>query len=495
MRLLKNIENRFGVANGTLFLTACTLIIKAVGFAYKIPLYNAIGTNGAGLYQTVFALFSLLVAITATGVPSSMTKIIASGQSPTKTLKAVLKLFLPIGLIFTLFLFFGARLISSAQGNERSASLYRLISISLLFVSITACFRGYFQGLSNLNPTAISQLIEQVARAVLGVLFFLVIGGDNYKKTCYAILAVTLSELVSLVYILFAFLLHVKKSKDLINNKVGQLNGLTTEYAKKDISIKSILLVVIPLTATTLLLPLASFIDSITVINSLKSYLGERANDLYGICAGSVQAIISLPVSILHCLSVGFLPKLSRCDQGGVGGGGKGDNSGKLYAQKFLCITATLSFLASLAIIIFAPLITKILFSGLNENGLIIRLMRLSSTGVVFLSMLTASNTLLLAMGKQSFPLISMPIGIVIKTVLNLTLIKNPKINIFGLIISDVGCYFVALFLNLLYIIYCSKKQKAGTSYENNTGRTRGWQGCTIFKRAYRNKIGKQGNM
>ena len=77
MRLLKNIENRFGVANGTLFLTACTLIIKAVGFAYKIPLYNAIGTNGAGLYQTVFALFSLLVAITATGVPSSMTKIIA----------------------------------------------------------------------------------------------------------------------------------------------------------------------------------------------------------------------------------------------------------------------------------------------------------------------------------------------------------------------------------------------------------------------------------
>ena len=53
----------------TLILSTCMLLSKMLGALYRIPLSNILGTEGIGLYQMVFPVYSLfLVAITG-GMP------------------------------------------------------------------------------------------------------------------------------------------------------------------------------------------------------------------------------------------------------------------------------------------------------------------------------------------------------------------------------------------------------------------------------------------
>lgn len=488
MKSVFRVEKRFDIASGTLFLTVCTVIIKVVGFVYKIPLLNNLGAKGAGLYQIVFPFFSLLIAIVVSGVPSGMTKIIASGRDADAVLSTSLKTFLPLGVIFTLLLHVYSTKIADFQGNAGAGELYKIISLSVLFVTLISILRGYFQGLSNLKPTAISQLIEQLARAVIGILFFVFLGGDYYQKTRFALLAVTLSELFALAYLVLLYL-KVKRRKtfkkqpclyaNMSNFKIVlkkhpelvRVKGCSLAF---DYSVKSLLVTIFPLTAIGLLSPLSGFIDSVTVINSLNGLVGGLAIELYGSYSGSVQAIIGLPVAILHAFAIGFLPKLSKI---------KHAENRSSSEKKLLLITSVLAFLSYLLIMVFASLAVEILFGNFVYKTLLTRLLRLSSINVIFASIVTASNLILLSRGKQFFSLISMPFGLLIKTIINLTLLKNPKINIFGLIISDAGCYFVALFLNLLYIIYCNKKQKAGKGYENNARGNGRRQGFALAKR------------
>ena len=88
-----SLEKRFGLASGTLFMAFCTLVIKVLGFLYKLPLFNALGAFGMGLYQTVFPVFTLLINLAGAGVPSAMTKLIASGKNAKTVLEKSLKIF------------------------------------------------------------------------------------------------------------------------------------------------------------------------------------------------------------------------------------------------------------------------------------------------------------------------------------------------------------------------------------------------------------------
>ena len=172
MSVFKLIEKRFGFASGTLFFVFCTVFVKGIGFLYKIPLFNALGAFGAGLYQSVFSVFTLCINLAGAGIPSAMTKLISSGENAKAVLLKTLKIFSALGFVFFALLFIFSELISKIQGNVLAKSLYLVISPSVFIVGVISCFRGYFQGLGQFKPTAISQVIEQVVKSLVGVILF-----------------------------------------------------------------------------------------------------------------------------------------------------------------------------------------------------------------------------------------------------------------------------------------------------------------------------------
>lgn len=83
--------------------------------------------------------------------------------------KAML-LMVVMGIGFTaLLLTFSKQIIAFLKWDTKS--YYSLIGIAFapMFISIMSAFRGFYQGLQNMNPTAVSQILEQLGRIFVGV--------------------------------------------------------------------------------------------------------------------------------------------------------------------------------------------------------------------------------------------------------------------------------------------------------------------------------------
>ena len=445
--ILARVEKRLGTANGTLLLVLSLVVVKIIGGLYKIPLYNMLGGYGIGLYQSVFPVYALLLAISGGGISSGITTLISRGYNAKSTLKKCVFLFLPLGLIFNLILFFLGDLIANLQGNIYGGSLFKIISFALAPVCLISCLRGYFQGKSNFIPSAFSQVIEQLVKCVSGVIALLLCDGDAIIKAFWACFAVTLSEVLTLIFLAVVYLTVCKKK------------GKAEEQCDtpKEPKSKEIISFIAPLILSSLCLPLASFADSFIVINSLKGIYGESAVSVYGVYTGGVDTLINLPVSLLNAFSLGFLPKISNSE-----------SAGKSVFYVFL-----LALAGTLGVIFISPIAVKILFGASSEyNSLAISLLQKASVCIILHALLHAINGVLLAMGKQKISLLSLFLGVAVKIIIDITLIKIPSINIFGMVISDVGCYFVALIFNLLYNIY-NKNIFLGKQNENNLSRIR----------------------
>lgn len=449
LKVFRRIENKVGLAEGTSVFILSTLFIKVVGALYKIPLCNLLGGYGIGLYQTVFPVYALILTLSGAGIPTAMTKIISSGYDADVLLNKCLKIFCPLAFLFAFLLVVFAKKLCLLQGEANAKILYFAIAPSIVIVSFIACLRGYFQGKSNFKPTAVSQVIEQCVKAISGVIALLLVSGSVVKRAFFACLAVTFSEVVSLCYLALKFK-RVKKTI-LNNNKVTEIKT------------KRLLSIILPITLATLFLPFSCFLDSITAINFLKNTYAEGATAVYGLYTGGVDTIISLPVGLLHCLSLGFLPSTVK-------------NKGK---NKSVLIVFFSSIACAFAVIVFSPIAVKIFFSGMAEySALLTKLLRYSSVNVIVLATLQATNTYLVALSRQKLPLFSMLIGVCVKIILNFTIIKLPKINVFGMLISDFACYFVALLINLVYIIYIKKRKKVSKTDENHIDRNGCRQKC-----------------
>ena len=166
-----------GFVKGALILIIFNLIGKVIGAIYRIPLANLLGPVGIGEYQLVFPLYSLLLAISVSGIPVAISRIVAEynskgqfGDSKKLLRLAILYLFV-LSIVSAGIIVICSKFISKLQGNPEIYLCYYGIAPAILFVGLLSVFRGYFQGNLNMLPTALSNLFEQVGKLVFGLLF------------------------------------------------------------------------------------------------------------------------------------------------------------------------------------------------------------------------------------------------------------------------------------------------------------------------------------
>ncbi len=448
-------KNDKSILNGATVLGLGAFISKLLGAVYRVPLTNLLGSVGLGLYQMVFPVYVLLLDFSGAGVPNAISKLISGMDESIRKLRA--KIILKVGLIFLTFLgVLGTAVmsilsypISKAQGNLQTQLGYIALSPAILFVCLLSCFRGYFQGFLNMRPTAISQIIEQGVKLIIGLglvkLFLpnlpLAVGG--------ATLAITISEILAFLYL---FWLYKKEQKQngFINLSLDRQTF--THYLKK------IIKTTLPITLIGVIIPLSQVIDSFLIVNLLSTYRAD-ATSLYGLFSGAVATIINLPVSMCYGISAVAVPTVSSSKE-------KIERTKKSIRAMLL----TLAFAIPSAVFcyIFAPTITQMLFRRLSDIQKIqtVELLRVCSPTIILLSFLQTTNGILIGHNKLYFPLISLGIGVIIKTVLSVILLKNASLNIFASGISLIACYFIASLINLSMIIYLGASN-ADKKYKN----------------------------
>ena len=428
---------------GAITLSLGGVITKLIGAVYRIPLTNILGAEGIGIYQMVFPLYTILLTLSSTGVPSGISKLIAEGNSPEKTLKSALKFFAVIGFILSIIMATLSNYIAKFQGNINARLAYVMIAPSVFLVSLISCFRGYYQGFSNMKPTAFSQILEQLIKLFFGLVICYLFKNNVVLASAGATLAVTLSELFTLIYLL----LKTKKSIDKV------------EFISSKTDIKPIIKTVFPMMVATIIMPLTRTVDSFLILNIVGSYL-DTATAVYGLYSGAVESIVSLPVSFCYALAVTSIPIISRLKK-----------EGSNYYNKIIesvKLTLLCSVFFGVLTYAFSNFAVNILYSRLsNTDKLIaINMLKLSSISVIFLPIMQTLIACVNALGKYKITIASGIISAIFKIGLSSILLKIVTFNVFGAIISDIFCYLVACFVNISYIIYI--KVTARLKYEQN---------------------------
>ena len=389
-------------------------IAKLIGALYRIPLTNIIGGYGMGLYQMVYPFYCLLLTVSATGIPSSIAKMVAEkrarGISSQSLLKSSFVLFLSIGALGTLLMMALSPLLSRAQDCPEVKNGYLALAPSVLLVSAISVFRGWFQGENNMFPTALSEVTEQVVKVGFGLLFAYLFRSDVEKAVTYILLSVSVSEACALALMAFLF------------RRVPEpFSGLK----KGDrVSMKSVLRLSIPVTLSAALLPLSSLLDSVIIVRLLKRYT-EDAVALYGLFSGGAVTIINLPVSVCYGIAAASVPAVSASSASEIVGGKNGARRRMVYA---LLVTLAVSVPCAVGLFLLASPAVRVIFRALSaaETATLVKLVKVFSVSAVTLSCTQTLSACLTGMGKPKFAALSMGIAVAVKTALNFLLVSRP---------------------------------------------------------------------
>ena len=66
---------------GVAVLTAATIIVKLLGFIYKVPLQNILQERGFGYFNTAYEIYNVLLMISTAGLPVAMSRMISQANS------------------------------------------------------------------------------------------------------------------------------------------------------------------------------------------------------------------------------------------------------------------------------------------------------------------------------------------------------------------------------------------------------------------------------
>ena len=210
-------------------------------------------------------------------------------------------------------------------------------------------------------------------------------------------------------------------------------------------------------------IPLSQVVDSFLIVNILNGYKTD-ATALYGLYSGAATTVINLPVAVCYGMATVAIPAVS---------GAKSMQAKRLNGFRTIFLTLIVAIPCALLCLAFAPLAVRILFSRLNqlEREITVSLIRALSVNVVFLSLLQTENAVLIGSGKPVCALIGMSIGIAVKILLNIILLPNPSLGIFGAVIGVIACYFTAGLINLILIIKLkvknASKEPCGGEYDH----------------------------
>ena len=443
---IKKREGKWAFLKGATWIAAGGFTAKVIGALYRIPLTNLIGGKGLGLYQLIYPIYCLLLTVSATGIPSSISKLtaerIAQGKDSKAVFKTAMKLFVLIGLVGTLFMAIVAPFLAKAQGSEEVLWGYYTLAPSVLLVSAISVFRGWFQGCNRMFPTALSEVAEQVVKVGLGVTFAYLFRDNVPKAVVFLLLAVSVSELVTLL-IMWGLYRRAKKR-------------IKTQNEGGRVAMKSVLRLSIPVTFSAMLLPLSGLLDSVLAPRLLSAYTADAVT-LFGLFSGGAVTVINLPVSVCYGLAAASVPRVAMAVE-------KRNKNASPRKRIFfsLGVTALVGGLSAVGLYLFAEPAAKIIFRSLAEAELntLIQLIKAFAVSALTLSCVQTLSACLTAQGKPQYAALSMLIALTVKTGLYVFWLRDPAVSVFGLVYATNIAYAVAFLLDLLYNIYITRRKR-----------------------------------
>lgn len=444
-----------------IILAAAGIIVRVIGMFYRIPLAGILGDEGNGYYSSAFSIYSLLLIISSYSLPTAVSKMIATRmarkeyRNSLRVLKVALFYGTVAGGLGAAVLWFGADVFAN-RFLQMPYTYYALKTLAptIWVIAYLGVFRGYFQGLGTMIPTAVSQVLEQIVNAVISVyaasrLFQaglksnLVHGSGSYSYGFGAAGgtigtgAGAVAALFFLMFILSAYFPVVRKQvrKDRTRHResYGELSG-------------TLLMTVFPIVLSSVAYNISTVIDN-SIYGNCMSVFGMKGTEIasnLGV-VGKYQLLYSIPVAIANSLSSALIPSLSRA----VAERNREQVLSKIsMVIRFSMIIAIPS---TVGLTVLAGPICNLLFSG-YDNSSLIKMMMYGSSAVVFYSLSTVTNGVLQGINRMQTPLKNAVISLIIHIGLLCVMLFELKLGIYSVVYSNILFAFTMCALNSFFI-------------------------------------------
>lgn len=446
-------EKKQSFMKGAAILSASTLLVKVLGLLFSIPLANLISTEAMSSFYVAYNIFGIFLMLSTAGLPIAVSRMVGTSYAQGRRKEAdqvfsvAFWLFFAIGLLGCLIMFFGAEQLAVLQGFPGAKNAIMALAPTMFFISVMSALRGYFQGRSNMVPTAASQTIEAVTKVAVGVglaVFILHRYGSDEWAAVGAIVGVSVSAGLGALFLVVYKLRQQRRDRNL------------PDEGGSGISRKSMLISLVrfavPITIGSCFLSVLDMVDMAVLSDRLQNalhYTQSHADDLNGLL-GHARKFFDLPGAFVIPISTSLLPVLS----GAIASNDK--RSVDHISSISLRITMLISIPASVGMCLFSRPICQLLLAGNPEAAAgTAPLLSMLSVAIGFNSMLFTTNAILQSFGKATTPVIHMAIGGVVKILLSYVLIGIPEINAMGSAVSTVVSYFLIMLLNLIAMRRC----------------------------------------
>lgn len=432
---------------GVAVLTAATIIVKLLGFIYKVPLQNILQERGFGYFNTAYDVYNVLLMISTTGLPVAVSRMISQAQALEnyaqirKVYSTSMKVFLTIGVVGTLImLVFSRQLSVMVTTNENSWAAIAALSPCVLLICIVSAHRGFFQGQSNMTPTSISQVYEAMIRVVFGLggaWLLLKKTGSLVYAAAGGIFGVTMGCIVAVIYLRIQF----GKSNQILQRGGGEAKSTRA-------TMKELLAIAVPITLGSAGLQIINLFDTMIYMRRLTGALAwssdaaDTAKGIYNFC----QTIFNLPCSLVTPITISIIPTVTAALT-------VKNLSGARHTEESAVRTmALITMPCAVGLAVLAEPIIRLLASNYGAESVATATPILMYLGiaVIFNSTVLLFNAIMQAHGDVTTPVVNMLIGGIVKVIVNYILVGIPALNIVGAAIGTVICYLTITILDLI---------------------------------------------
>ena len=434
---------------GTALLAMATAIVKVIGALYKIPLNAIIGKQGFGYYSTAYEIYNVLLMISTAGLPVAMSRMISQASSlghynqVRRIYSTARGIFLTLGIAGSLLMTVFCRQLAEFQNQPDAGAAIGCLGPCVLLICVMSTFRGFFQGLSNMLPTSVSQVIEAIVKLFVGmaaavaILYFtksvpLAAGG--------AILGVTISCLVSSVYLYSCF------------HKAYSVLPATGEKADSySRTAKRLLAIAIPITIGSAGLQILTMLETKIYMGQLLGlgYTQLEADSMKGIYNMS-QTIYNMPCAFITPITISIIPAitshLTLLDH----------KAAKATEESAVRVTGLICMPCAFGLAVLAEPVTALLGGYTGEDlALSTQLMSIMGMNIIFNAVVLLTNAMMQAHGHAVVPVINMFTAGILRLIVVYILTGNPDIGIVGTPIGAMVCFLCITVLNLISMRRC----------------------------------------
>nr|WP_314463290.1 polysaccharide biosynthesis protein [uncultured Clostridium sp.] len=458
-------SNKRGTSNFLLqgiILAAAGIIVRVIGMFYRIPLADILGDEGNGYYSSAFSIYSILLIVSSYSLPTAVSKMVAVRMARKEYLNSmkVLKVSLFYGTVVgglgAAVLWFGADVFAN-QFLKMPYTSYALKTLAptVWIIAYLGVFRGYFQGLGTMLPTAVSQIFEQIVNAVISIYAAAMLFQEGlrsnalYGSTQYSYAfgaaggtigtgAGALAGLLFLLFLMFSYRPIMRR----------QSRRDRSGYLETYRSLSSVLI----LTVLPIVFSSVAYNISIVVDNSIygigMASMGMGAPEIaanWGIYSGKYRLLFNIPVAIANSLASALIPSLSQA---------VAERSRSQILRKISMVirfSMIIAIPSTVGLTVLAGPICNLLFSRSNNIELI-KMMIYGSSAVVFFSLSTVTNAVLQGINHMKTPLKNAVISLVLHVGILWVMLFPLKMGIYGVLYSNILFALTMCMLNGLSI-------------------------------------------